>query len=362
VQRPGGSFREQLQEASSRVSSAINSRWSVLSDFVRQWYQHELCVPDDTEETESAIRAAEDRLGVVFPLALREWFLLTAHRTPEHLEYLPSLSTCRTFADSLTVLSDPGGNWDYWVKKDSSADDPPVFLDDSSPSNGQTVSSLLTHATVWATVLSCSVGQDCPSLGEPVTSGPLGDLADGVHGTTVRALTRLMPGVGPSGYVTDVEWGLDFLCSEYGPAAFPPLDLWLCSQRLYTDAEQETFIVLYEQEDQFPFPGEAYLATRTPEARDRASKRLTDREVAWQRQEEEHQATLKTQSTDERQKVLSGAPTTDAGLLEALESAKGELFRFEKAFLDDFRTHVALGSASDGQRLEAAKILKRLKG
>jgi hypothetical protein len=62
----------------------------------------------------------------------------------------------------------------------------------------------------------------------------------------------------------------------------------------------------------------------------------------------------------ERAAALAGVADTPADLLAKLDAAKDKLLRYEKVFVETFRTAVAASSVLDGQRLEAVKILKRL--
>jgi hypothetical protein len=105
-------------------------RWNVVKTFFRGWYG-ELDSADGC--TEQSIRAAEERLKLTLPTALREWYVLAGRRTgvwscQDHF-LLPE--TLRAENQKLVIYVENQGVVRWAVQLDDIAnDDPPVFVTD----------------------------------------------------------------------------------------------------------------------------------------------------------------------------------------------------------------------------------------
>jgi hypothetical protein len=111
--------------------AAREDRWSLLKDFVAEW--HTPIQEGDGYSVED-IDAAEQRLSLELPLALREYYLLLGKRedlvaaanflvSPDELEVRDGL---------LVFYSGPQGVLEWGIRRrDLKLDDPPAYLNDS---------------------------------------------------------------------------------------------------------------------------------------------------------------------------------------------------------------------------------------
>ena len=108
-------------------------RWSLLTDFVAEWYSP---LQEDDGYSVKELDAAEQRLGLNLPLALREWYRLMGRRkdivamqnslaAPEELEIMEENGVLVFYCENQQVVK--------WGIQESALAlaDPPVWLDDS---------------------------------------------------------------------------------------------------------------------------------------------------------------------------------------------------------------------------------------
>jgi len=106
-------------------------RWSLLTDFVAEW--HSPLQEGDAYSPEE-LDAAELRLGLKLPLALREWYQLAGQReditVPQNALLHPSSLHIENDLFVFHVENQWVVEWGIQVD-DLALDDPPVWLDDS---------------------------------------------------------------------------------------------------------------------------------------------------------------------------------------------------------------------------------------
>ena len=105
-------------------------RWNVLKTFFRGWYGE---IGPTDGYTEQSIRAAEERLKLTLPAALREWYALAGKRTTVWScqdRFLPP-DQLRMENHKLVIYVENQGVVSWAVQLDDLAsDDPPVFVTD----------------------------------------------------------------------------------------------------------------------------------------------------------------------------------------------------------------------------------------
>jgi hypothetical protein len=156
-------------------------RWRRLEGLVRKWYARPLGPRDG--ESLNAIRAAERRLGITLPAALREWYRLVGRRL-EHVQDHPiKLGDLKIDGDVLVVYGENQYvvTWGFKLT-DLPHDDPPGYVADHTGAmrpwvrEHETLSEMLLALTMSETVLgSWDVWERGPC-------GSLGWLRDGVRG------------------------------------------------------------------------------------------------------------------------------------------------------------------------------------
>ena len=142
------------QDFAARLAKR-EDRWSLLQDFVAEW--HSPLQPGDGYSA-AELDAAEDRLGLKLPLALREWYELAGKRkditAAQNFLRLPhSLYTQEE--DGAKVLyfyreNQGEPNWGV-LASDLKSDDPPVYLDETGGIENQTLSEFITQMVVLET-------------------------------------------------------------------------------------------------------------------------------------------------------------------------------------------------------------------
>ena len=146
------------QDFAARLS-ARTDRWSLLKDFIAEWHKP---LEEGDGYSAAEIDAAEKRLGVKLPEALREWYTLAGRRKditaaqnflrlPERLYQAQEdleQSICEViyfYTENQAVV-----NWGIFVS-DLTLDDPPVYLDETGAIENQTLSEFITQMVVLET-------------------------------------------------------------------------------------------------------------------------------------------------------------------------------------------------------------------
>ena len=141
-------------EFADRLSTR-KDRWSLLQDFIAEW--HSPLKPGDGYSA-AELDAAEKRLGLKLPLALREWYQLAGKRkditaaqnflrSPDRL-YTQEEDGARVlcfYTENQAVV-----NWGVLVS-DLNLDDPPVYLDETGTIENQTLSEFITQMVILET-------------------------------------------------------------------------------------------------------------------------------------------------------------------------------------------------------------------
>lgn len=122
-------------------------RWSLLKDFVAEWHSP---LEFGDGYTAEEIDAAEQRLGLKLPLALREWYQLAGQRKD-----LTAVQNFLRPPDRLLTREEDGAqvlyfytenqgepNWGI-LASDLKLDDPPVYLDETGAIETQTLSEFI---------------------------------------------------------------------------------------------------------------------------------------------------------------------------------------------------------------------------
>jgi hypothetical protein len=312
-------------------SSTLEDRWDRLRTFVDAIYAKPLELP----------AAATDGSA---PLALREWFAITANRRPKTggaAEYPrargfsrwpdPPKSVpehWRPFVERgllPVVMSDDAGGWGLDLT--DGRDDPPVHVlhYEEPPTYGQrtqpfagSLSQLLTLVVLTETLYGVSVfgrrRAGSRILHDRLEADPGSHMIEYLHGPDFQPLWPDWPALE----------GRSFLRHRAGHT-------WTERRQLST-------------------------LTQTPEAWKVLWGRHTrDLEEATRTEQEAAQAKL----DGKRQRLAElGGPTTGPELVAALTAIEGSLRRFEVIFLTDLRRAVAAGTASSGSLLKAGEILR----
>ncbi len=130
-------------------------RWSLLKDFIAEWHGP---LEDGDGYSKAEIDAAEQRLGLKLPLALREWYWLGGKRkdltavqnflrSPGRL-YLREEDGARVLYFYTENQGEP--SWGA-LASDLGLDDPPVYLDETGAIENQTLSEFITQMVVLET-------------------------------------------------------------------------------------------------------------------------------------------------------------------------------------------------------------------
>lgn len=135
--------------------SARADRWSLLKDFIAEWHGP---LEDGDGYPASEIDAAEQRLGLKLPVALREWYQLAGQR-----EDVVAVQNFLRPPDRLFTQEQDGAevfyfytenqacvNWGI-LASDLALDDPPVYLDETGSVENRSLSQFVTQMVVLET-------------------------------------------------------------------------------------------------------------------------------------------------------------------------------------------------------------------
>jgi len=140
--------------------STRQDRWSLLKDFIAEWHRP---LEDGDGYSASELDAAEQRLGLKLPEALREWYGLAGHRKdivavqnflrlPDHLFTRQEEDIQEDVCEVLYFYSENQSvvNWGI-LASDLVLDDPPVYLDETGAIENHTLSEFITQMVVLET-------------------------------------------------------------------------------------------------------------------------------------------------------------------------------------------------------------------
>ncbi len=122
------------QQFAARLA-ARKDRWSLLTDFVAEWHTP---LQEGDGYSAAELDAAEQRLGLTLPLALREWYQLAGKRTdlfaidPYDFTRPSDLSIEEDDGHVLWLFSETQAIVSWGIRQqDLSQDDPPVYSENT---------------------------------------------------------------------------------------------------------------------------------------------------------------------------------------------------------------------------------------
>jgi len=142
-------------------------RWSLLTDFVAEWHTP---LQEGDGYSAAELDAAEQRLGLNLPLALREWYQLAGKRTdlfaidPYDFTSPHELSTEEDDHEVLRLFSETQAIVDWGIRQqDLMQDDPPVYNENSYASeeflrSNETFSEFILQVIVHQTACFTEIG------------------------------------------------------------------------------------------------------------------------------------------------------------------------------------------------------------
>jgi len=352
---------QQLSEALDQGDSS--SPWDMLARFTSAWYRKPLSLKKArVRKTIAAIEKLEEGLGFPFPPRLREWFLLVDGRLEPTDLHHPVMELCfRSLADD-ALLTEKGG---LAILGGTELDRPFLLLDTSGTIHGlssrpDTVAGFLTSSVVWQTIHCATVESfTATATGEPLRTirGPLGSLHRSARGALIEPLASTeWEGSYSADEICD-EKGVEFLREAFAPlAGLPTFEFEGEGIQIVGSESFELLIAIRSAGGQATSAEAGTLGRAHKAAVNSVCKSYAAKWRKWEQAERKRRLEAKETA---QQELLSQVPDSDEALLEALEAIEGSLFRFERSFLENFRLQAASGQITEGQRLQAAKILTK---
>lgn len=165
------------QKFAARLATR-EDRWSLLTDFVAEWHTP---LQEGDGYSPEELNAAEQRLGLKLPLALREWYQLAGKRTdlfaidPYDFTKPQELSIEEDDQNILWLFSETQAIVDWGIRQqDLMLDDPPVYSENSYASDelllsNRTFSEFMLQVVVHQTACFTEIGGN--ASGEENTAG-----------------------------------------------------------------------------------------------------------------------------------------------------------------------------------------------
>ena len=154
------------QQFAARLA-AREDRWSLLTEFVAEWH---MPLQEGDGYSAAELDAAEQRLGLKLPLALREWYQMAGKRTdlfaidPYDFTKPSDLSIEEDDGHVLWLFSETQAIVDWGIRQqDLMQDDPPVYSENSYASeeflrSNETFSEFMLQVIVHQTACLTEIG------------------------------------------------------------------------------------------------------------------------------------------------------------------------------------------------------------